>query len=176
VPDGVERVAYRAPVMSKSVVAYGSGGGYGSALGALGGGESNSIESAYDFDLEGAEAAPTPPPGDVPARAEETRRTVTRSDATEIEGADLDKAVRSKSHQVQKCFDAELAAHPGLSGRLVLQVSVGKDGAVATAAVKESTVPSAALSECVARKARKWKFRSSGTDSVVEVPFVLSSK
>src|SRR5580700_5152108 len=57
--------------------------------------------------------------------------------------------VRRGSGAIERCYDAALAASPGLSGELAVRFVIGEDGAVSGARVERSTLPSGAFPGCV---------------------------
>jgi TonB family protein len=74
--------------------------------------------------------------------------------------ASLLAVIRRYAAGVQYCYENELTAHPGLGGRLVVNLTVAASGAVTEARVVQNTVGSSRLESCVIAQVRTWRFPS----------------
>jgi hypothetical protein len=86
------------------------------------------------------------------------------------------RVVRRHVEEVRYCYERALAGHPGLAGRVTVQLVVGPYGAVSTSAVSSSTLRDVTAEQCVAAAARRWAFPSPADNNVVAVdcPFTLT--
>lgn len=77
--------------------------------------------------------------------------------------------------QIRYCYTRELAASPGLHGKVVVSFVIGGTGRVTSARVIESTLDSAEVEGCVARKVQGWTFPRprGGGIVVVNYPFLF---
>ena len=84
------------------------------------------------------------------------------------------RVIRTHGNEIRFCYERQLEADPTLEGKLVVGLVIGKDGSVVSATVKESTVSSPALGQCVVARVRGWQFPTP-KDGVVTVtyPFVF---
>ena len=57
--------------------------------------------------------------------------------------------VRARFAAFQKCYEAGLARHADLTGKLTMRFVIGLDGKVSDARVADSTLPDCAVSRCV---------------------------
>ncbi len=78
--------------------------------------------------------------------------------------------------EVSACYQRALLTHPGLAGKLVVEISIGADGRVKRARVKSSTLTDAAVEACVLRQIEAWRFPApvGGGEVVVVYPFLFT--
>ena len=86
------------------------------------------------------------------------------------------RTVRRHLNEVRYCYDNALAAHPALSGRLVVQFTIAPTGRVLAALLSSSTLGNAAVESCVVAAVRRWEFPEpqGGGLASVTYPFQLS--
>jgi Ca-activated chloride channel family protein len=77
---------------------------------------------------------------------------------------------------VRACYDKALALQPGLSGKLVLQWTIGADGKVRKASVTSSTLGNPAFEACVLKLVEGWTFPApaGGGEATMNYPMVFS--
>lgn len=104
-----------------------------------------------------------------------------RQGKAEVQG-DLDKdivrrIVRAHINEVRHCYEQGLTGNPQLEGRVSIEFSILGTGTVSSAVVNESTLPDAAVGNCITKSVKRWKFpKPEGGGAVtVTYPFVLSS-
>jgi hypothetical protein len=89
--------------------------------------------------------------------------------------ANLRRVVNAKSNAIRYCFEKELQADPGLSGKIVAQWKVGLDGAVMSASTASSTMKNKKVEGCINRVIKRMRFQKpSGGICVINYPFVFS--
>jgi TonB family protein len=86
------------------------------------------------------------------------------------------RTVRRHLNEVRYCYDSALAAHPALSGRLVVQFTIAPTGRVLAALLSSSTMGNVAVESCVVAAVRRWEFPEpqGGGLASVTYPFQLS--
>ncbi|MFL5307979.1 MAG: TonB family protein [Polyangia bacterium] len=86
------------------------------------------------------------------------------------------RTVRRHLNEVRYCYDGALAAHPALSGRLVVQFTIAPTGRVLAALLSSSTLANVAVESCVVAAVRRWEFPEpqGGGLASVTYPFQLS--
>ncbi len=86
------------------------------------------------------------------------------------------RTVRRHLNEVRYCYDHALAAHPSLSGRLVVQFTIAPTGRVLAALLATSTLGNVAVESCVVAAVRRWEFPApqAGGLASVTYPFQLS--
>jgi metallo-beta-lactamase class B len=85
--------------------------------------------------------------------------------------------VRSRIPEVKGCYDHELALHPDLAGRVVIQFTIASNGEVVGSSLKRSTMQNAAVENCTERAVRRWTFPeppAGENEMVVTYPFEFS--
>lgn len=86
------------------------------------------------------------------------------------------RVIREHRNEVRACYEAELRADPELEGLVKVAFVIAPDGQVAGARISESTLGNDAVAQCIANRARRWRFPAPGGGGTVNVnyPFVLS--
>lgn len=97
----------------------------------------------------------------------------------EIEG-NLDKeqirtVVRDHLNEVRYCYNQVLEVDPMAKGKLVVDFTIGSDGAVLKSAVGAGSQAPEQLGSCVAQAVRSWKFPAptGGGTVAVSYPFLF---
>ena len=85
------------------------------------------------------------------------------------------RVVRSHLDEVRSCYESALQRHGALAGRVMLQFTIGPEGAIVATNVKSSTIEDPTVGACIAESARSWHFPAPCGSGVVIVsyPFVL---
>jgi hypothetical protein len=82
--------------------------------------------------------------------------------------------LRSRLPAIERCYDDQLAANPGLVGKLVMRWTIEPSGATTDVAVDSETMPEPAVGACIVELVKVWRFQAFSGDSVkVSVPFVF---
>lgn len=76
-----------------------------------------------------------------------------------ISPAAVSQAIREGIDPVRACYERAVRKQPGLSGRLILELTVGSDGTVTGARCSSITAPSVSLALCVLEQIRGLTFR-----------------
>ena len=99
----------------------------------------------------------------------------------EVRGA-LDKeiirrVIRRHLNEMKFCQERELVRGGRATGRIVLQFTIGGEGAVLASTIQSSTVGNPAIEQCIAQAVRRWEFPKprGGGVVVVSYPFILRS-
>jgi len=126
----------------------GGGLGYGAGVGLLGAGRSRNLIDLDTPTIEGA----LPP---------------------EV----IKKVINENKNQVRYCYEVELQRNQNLEGRVEVKWIIGATGAVATVAIKNSTIKNPNVEQCLMAKIKNWKFPPPAGGGTVEVnyPFVFKA-
>lgn len=90
---------------------------------------------------------------------------------------EVGKVIHSHISEIRYCYEAAMIRTPDIEGKLVLDFTIGGNGAVKTAAVKESSLNEARLDDCILRRLTKWSFPkpNGGVDVAVSYPFLFKA-
>jgi Ca-activated chloride channel homolog len=84
----------------------------------------------------------------------------------------IQKVINKHIRQIQYCYEKELTLKHDLSGKFVLQFTIGVNGKVSRVKIKSSTMNSKGVEKCVARYVKKWVFpKPKGGSVTVTYPF-----
>ncbi|MEM6993035.1 MAG: AgmX/PglI C-terminal domain-containing protein [Myxococcota bacterium] len=122
-----------------------------------------------------------------PSATSDTKPSVTRTPrlrvrhgrATVEGGLDRDRvrrAIRDVIDDVEDCYATGLAGDASLAGRVILELSVGRSGTVASSTVGSSTLDDEATATCIAEAAEGWRFPRAASATTASYPFVLSTR
>lgn len=90
-----------------------------------------------------------------------------------LDQANLQRTLRRKQRDVQRCYERGLASNPSLGGRLIIQFTIGQGGVVTNASLPTNQLGSA-VGNCVTGKVRRWRFDSPEGGSVtVQQAYIL---
>ena len=96
-------------------------------------------------------------------------------DMADVEGAEnVESVVQKRSGQLNYCYEEQLRADPGLSGRIEVQWVVGNKR-VTSISVLSNTTGNDALAECITKKVKRWRFGEE-VQGAVSWPFVFRKK
>lgn len=94
----------------------------------------------------------------------------------------LDKSViaaviQNNLAQIKYCYERQLVADPDLFGKVVAQWTINANGAVENASVKQTTLNSNPVEQCMLAKISGWRFPQpkNGTKVSVSYPFLFKS-
>ncbi len=94
-----------------------------------------------------------------------------------IPAADLQKVFRKHSGQAQKCYERALKRNQNLAGRVLLEITIGRDGSVVSVDARGDTLQSNQVNGCLEELAQGWSFPSpSGGAARVRKPYTFSPK
>lgn len=90
---------------------------------------------------------------------------------------EIQRVINKHVGEIQYCYEKQLRANSGLSGRVVLEWVVTTSGAVSVVKVNTSSLSSAEATKCMMDKVKRWKFpKPSGNGAVTIVyPFVFNT-
>ena len=85
------------------------------------------------------------------------------------------RVIRRHRKQVRYCYEKELQKAPTMEGRVQLKLVIGPDGSVLSAAIADTTLENAVVEQCIALKAKRWRFPAvkGGGRVVVTYPFLF---
>lgn len=89
----------------------------------------------------------------------------------------IDRIVKQSLPQIRYCYEKELSKNPNLKGKLVIKFTISKDGSVAEASPKSSTLGNPIVENCVAQRFLRMRFPApkGGGIVIVSYPFVFNS-
>jgi len=89
----------------------------------------------------------------------------------------IDAVIKRHLSAIRYCYQRELQKSPDLAGRVVVKFVIGKDGTVASASIKSSTMNAVVVESCVAARFLRMKFPPSPGEGIVLVsyPFLFSA-
>ncbi len=89
----------------------------------------------------------------------------------------IDAVVRRHMNQIRYCYQRELQKNPGLAGKVVVKFVVAKDGTVASASIKSSTLNDATVESCLVSRFLRMSFPAPGGGGIVMVsyPFLFTA-
>jgi TonB family protein len=86
------------------------------------------------------------------------------------------RIIRRHINEVKFCYERELTRNAELQGRVMVQFTIGGNGAVMASIVQSSTLGNPGVEQCIAGAVRRWEFpKPQGGIVVVTYPFVLKS-
>lgn len=91
-------------------------------------------------------------------------------------GLDLDlvaEVIKKNLGQIRFCYEQGLQSEPSLSGKVTVEFTIGGSGQVKAAGVKNSSLGSQIVDECIVSRLRSWRFAlpEGGADVKVVYPF-----
>jgi hypothetical protein len=88
----------------------------------------------------------------------------------------IDKVIKQNMNRLRYCYQRELSKDPTLSGKIVVKFSIDKAGGVSSAAIKSSSMNSAAVESCMTKTFMSFKFPEpkGGGVVIVSYPFMFS--
>jgi len=87
------------------------------------------------------------------------------------------ETVHQHSGEIRACYEQELRTDPNLAGRVVVKITVARDGAVSEANVTENTLSSEAVGDCITKRILTWTFpKPKGAVVIVNYPFNFNTK
>lgn len=91
----------------------------------------------------------------------------------ELDQSNLRSVIRRRQSDIQRCYERGLASDPELRGRVEIQFTVGRGGAVTEASLRTNEVGDA-VGSCIVGRVRRWRFEEpQGGPAVVRFPFIL---
>lgn len=91
---------------------------------------------------------------------------------------EVGRIIRRHWNAIKYCYEKELNKDPNLYGKVAVFFVIGPVGDVVEASVKETTMNSAAVEQCMVSQVRRWKFPSPRGGGVVQVnyPFIFKQQ
>ncbi len=89
----------------------------------------------------------------------------------------IDSVIKRHINAIRYCYQKELQKNPSLAGKVVVKFVIAKDGSVATASIKSSTMNDPAVEACLTSRFLRMNFPTSpgGGIVVVSYPFLFSA-
>lgn len=93
-----------------------------------------------------------------------------------LDKAQIDAVIQENMGKIRECYARALGDDPTLAGKLVVKFVVSKDGSVASASKKSSTLGNAAVETCINARFLRMQFPAptGGGIVIVSYPFVFS--
>ena len=93
-----------------------------------------------------------------------------------LDRALIDKVIKQNMNRLRYCYQRELSKDPTLGGKIVVKFSIDKAGGVSSAAIKSSSMNSAAVESCLTKSFMSFKFPEpkGGGVVIVSYPFLFS--
>ena len=86
---------------------------------------------------------------------------------------EIRKVVRDNIHEIRTCYNAVLVKQPEAKAKLVVDFTIGGDGAVTKSSISGLEGPTS-LGSCVSAAVNTWKFPApTGGEVAVSYPFVM---
>ncbi len=100
--------------------------------------------------------------------------------ATVEEGLTRDEVgqvIHKHMKEIRYCYETAMIRSPDLEGKLVVEFTIGRQGAVRSSGVRTSSVPDQRLDDCVLSRLVAWKFPQpkGGIEVAVTYPFIFKS-
>jgi hypothetical protein len=114
-----------------------------------------------------------------PAPAEPTGAAMAALGKIAVKGdlprPEVERVLRGLLPAFRACYEGELASNPRLTGRLLIDLTIGPTGAVSLVDVKTSTLGGGNAETCIANAARRvrWKARPGAPEVVATFPLEL---
>ena len=90
--------------------------------------------------------------------------------------AEVTRVINSHIHAVQACYERALLANPSISGRIVFDWIIKKNGRVKGVRVRSSSLGNSQVATCISKRIQKWKFpRPTGGEVTITYPFLFRS-
>jgi TonB family protein len=90
---------------------------------------------------------------------------------------EVGKVIHSHLSEVRYCYESSMLRSPDVEGKLVLDFTIGSNGKVQTASVRESSLQDPRLDDCILRRLTKWAFPQpkGGVTVAVSYPFIFKA-
>jgi hypothetical protein len=88
------------------------------------------------------------------------------------------RVIQKHWNEIRYCYEKELSLAPNLAGKVAIAFRIGPVGDVISADIRESTLESSAVHECILANVRRWVFPHPAGDGVVDVsyPFLFDTR
>ena len=85
------------------------------------------------------------------------------------------RIIRRHTNALKYCYEQELAKHPDLGGRVVVQFTIAANGSVIASVMQSSTVGNPRVESCIVQAVKRWEFPqpNGGGLVIVSHAFVL---
>jgi len=95
----------------------------------------------------------------------------------ELSTEEIRQVMRANLDSVRRCYEPELLKRPDLAGKVVVEFTIGADGAVTTTRIASDTMQLPVVGECLRAAISSWRFPKprNGGEVQVAYPFVFSS-
>tara|TARA_B100000029_G_C17261548_1_gene846490 strand:- start:81 stop:467 length:387 start_codon:yes stop_codon:yes gene_type:complete len=81
-------------------------------------------------------------------------------------------------NQIRRCYEQLLQRSPNAKGEITVKFIVTKEGRVASASIKESSIKDSRMKSCITGKIRRWKFPKpiGNKPSIISYPFTFNPR
>ncbi|MEQ1504500.1 MAG: AgmX/PglI C-terminal domain-containing protein [Myxococcota bacterium] len=88
----------------------------------------------------------------------------------------IDEVIKRHMNQIRYCYQRELTKNPALGGKIVIKFTIAKDGTVAQASTKSTTMGNSAVENCIVGRFMRMQFPEpkGGGIVIVSYPFLFS--
>ncbi len=81
--------------------------------------------------------------------------------------------IGQRKPDIHKCYGDALAANPGMTGRVLVQITTAANGSVASAMIKQTTLKKPVVEQCMVGKIRGWKFPNDNSGGLVVIKYAF---
>ncbi|MEN0063059.1 MAG: AgmX/PglI C-terminal domain-containing protein [Myxococcota bacterium] len=88
----------------------------------------------------------------------------------------IDEVIKRNMNKIKYCYQRELTKNPALQGKIVIKFTIAKDGGVAAASKKSTTMNNASVEQCIVSQFMRMRFPEpkGGGIVIVSYPFLFS--
>ena len=83
----------------------------------------------------------------------------------------IQKVITNNIRSIRYCYSRVLQKNPGISGKVSVRFIIGKDGSVARANIKKSTIGSKAVEDCIISRFKRFQFDKPKKGGIVIVTY-----
>ena len=90
---------------------------------------------------------------------------------------EVGRVIHAHMSEIRYCYESSMLANSDIEGRVFLDFTIGPNGVVKIANVKETTTNDPRLDDCVVRRLTKWQFPKpkGGVNVAVSYPFIFKT-
>lgn len=86
----------------------------------------------------------------------------------------IEEVIKNNMRSIRYCYSRELQKDSTLSGKVSVRFIIGKDGSVAKASIKKSTLGSKAVENCIMSRFKRFKFAQPKKGGIVIVTYPIA--
>jgi TonB family protein len=90
---------------------------------------------------------------------------------------EVGRVIHAHMKEVRYCYESSMVRASRVDGKVILDFTINGKGVIATVKVSNSSLPDAALGECIMRRLRTWQFPNpkGGVKVDVSYPFIFKT-